>query len=85
MTIWELEKVIREREEILLFVRGPVAAKVGEFHYERAAWGSMSITEWLQKRVYPCTGQYEVVVVDGHLNTPHGRTKLSTLRDTYDR
>lgn len=86
MTVWELEQAIYDKEEVRVVIRAPWRTAVGDYEYQRAAAGSSTITEWLQQRVQPLLrGGEELVVVDGNGGLPHGRTKMSTLRATYER
>lgn len=85
MNIWELEQAIYEREEVRIVVRGPIRTQVDDYQYQRAASGTSSVTEWLNQRVYPLTGTHEIVVIDGNGAIPHGRTRMATLRASYER
>jgi len=85
MTAWELEHRIYEKEEVRIVIRTPSGSDLGSYNYQRAAPGTMSVTEWLRSRVYGLTEDLEVVVVDGNGAVPHGRTRMSTLRASYER
>jgi len=68
----------------VLVVRAPASTKVDAYDYDRKASGNASISDWLATRVMPKIGELECLIIDGmHNPKPHGRTKLSTLRDTY--
>jgi L,D-peptidoglycan transpeptidase YkuD (ErfK/YbiS/YcfS/YnhG family) len=85
ISVAEFEAKVLEQEEVVIKVRASVGTKVNDYSYQRKAAGSQSITEWLEGRVKPCLNGLEVVVVDGDYSTPHGRTKLETLRQSYER
>jgi hypothetical protein len=82
-TIGQFELAVLSLEEVRVVVRGPSTAKVKGYDYERSAAGNTSITSWIATRIKPLIGDFEVVVVDGSGVVPHGRTKLSNLRDSY--
>ena len=85
MNAWELEHRIYEMEEVRIVIRTPSSNPLQGYTYQRAAPGTMSVSEWLRNRVYGLTGNLEVVVVDGNGAVPHGRTRMSTLRASYER
>ena len=85
MRIDEFEEAVLALEEIVIRIRAPVGAEVDEYDYMRQASGTSSVTDWLHKRIYPRLGDYEVCIIDGTWRNPHGRTKLDTLRSSYDR
>ena len=85
ISVRDLEKRILELEEVVLTVRAPADTMVEDYCYERKAAGNSSVTDWLDGRVKPLIGGYEVAIVNGDYASPHGRTKLSTLRDSYEK
>ena len=87
MTIKELEQDVYDLDEIRIVVRAARNLDVGEYRYERKASDNTSITEWLDQRVYPLLGpeRVRVEVIDGYGALPHGRTRLSVVRDSYAR
>ena len=85
MRIAEFEATVLEVEEIVIRIRAPVGTEVGDYEYERQAAAETSVTEWLRARVIPKLNGDQVCVFDGYSNEPHGRTKLRTLRASYDR
>jgi hypothetical protein len=85
ISVREFETKVLELEEIIIRVRAPSGTKVEDYDYERKAAGNQSISDWLDGRIKPLIGDNEVDVLDGNYATPHGRTKLETLRASYER
>jgi L,D-peptidoglycan transpeptidase YkuD (ErfK/YbiS/YcfS/YnhG family) len=85
ISVAEFETKVLEQEEILIKVRASVGTKVKDYDYSRKASGNQSTTDWLEGRIKPCLEGIEVVVIDGDYSTPHGRTKLDTLRASYEK
>ena len=84
MQALKFEQKVFEKEGVRIVIRADSEAKVEKFDYQRCATGSMTLADWLSKRIYPLTGKYEVVVVNGRGETdPHGKTHMETLRDSY--
>ena len=85
ISVAEFEAKVFEKEEILIRIRAPSSAKVDDYNYSRKAAGSQSVTEWLEGRIKPNLKGYEVTIIDGDYTQPHGRTKLDTLRASYEK
>lgn len=85
MTVDEFENTVLRLEEIVIRIRTSVYEEIDAYDYQRRASGSTSVTEWLNTRIYPFLGNHEMCIIDGNWQHPHGRTKLSTLRDSYDK
>lgn len=85
MRVDEFEQAVLEIEEIVIRIRARPDAEVGNYDYRRRASAETSVTEWLNTRIIPNLNGRHVSIVSGHFNQPHGRTKLRTLRDSYDR
>lgn len=85
ISVAEFEAKVLAQEEIVIRIRAPSSAKVSDYTYERKAAGNQSTTDWLEGRIKPLINNYEVVVVDGDYTTPHGRTKLDRLRNSYEK
>jgi hypothetical protein len=84
MQVWKFEKKVYEIEGVRIIVRANTDATVEEFDFERCASGNTTLADWLARRIYPYTGDYEVTVVSGSgALDPHGKTHMSTLRDSY--
>lgn len=85
MRVSEFEQAVFDTEDIVIRIRAPLGEEVDNYEYERQASGGTSVTNWLYTRIYPRMRGYEVSIVDGNGQTPHGRTKLETLRASYER
>jgi hypothetical protein len=85
MTAAEIEQAVYEREEVRIVIRAPSRAVLGDYTNVRAAPGTASVAEWLAQRILPQMVGQEVVVIDGNGAIPHGRTRMATLRASYER
>lgn len=85
ITVRALEEKILLLEDVVITIRAPSTTLVGDYDYQRKAAGTMSVSDWLEGRVKPVVGSHEVAIVSGNYTAPHGRTKLSTLRDGYEK
>lgn len=54
-----------------------------QYSYERALKGSKNVREWRESRFAKHYPGFEVQVLDAVGHTAHGRTLLTTVRDTY--
>ncbi|MCX7676070.1 MAG: hypothetical protein N2Z59_01680 [Alteraurantiacibacter sp.] len=85
ISVKEFEAKVLELEEIVIRVRAPSGTKIEDYDYERKAAGNQSTSDWLEGRIKPLLGGHEVDVLAGDYATPHGRTKLETLRASYEK
>ena len=85
MTAAEIEQAVYDLEEVRIVIRAPARAPMGDYTNVRAAPGTASVAEWLAQRILPLTGGNEVLVIDGNGAIPHGRTRMATLRASYER
>lgn len=85
MTIEEFENAVLRLEEIVIRIRAPMQTEVETYDYERRASATSSVREWLHTRILPKVGDNSVSVLDGYGREAHGRTRLDTLRQTYER
>lgn len=79
----ELERQIFELEEIRVVIRNNKTTQYSSYNYTRKAASNTSITDWYMTRLKPIIGEDEAVVIDGNGNTPHGRTNIETVRNSY--
>lgn len=85
ISVAEFEAKVLEKEEIVIRIRAPSGTKVDDYTYERKAAGNQSTADWMEGRIKPLLGGHEVDVVGGNFTSPHGRTKLATLRSSYEK
>lgn len=81
----ELERQIFELEEIRVVIRNNKATQYSNYNYTRKAASNTSITDWYLTRLKPIIGEDEATIIDGNGNTPHGRTNIETVRNSYIR
>jgi hypothetical protein len=80
----EIEQTVFDLEEIRIVIRAPISDNLGDFNYTRKAADNASVSEWLEQRIKPLLNDCAVVVIDGTGVSPNGRTKLSTVRASYE-
>ena len=85
ISVREFEAKVLDIEEIVIRVRAPAGDEVDDYCYERKAAGNQSTTDWIQGRLRPLLGDFEIEVVAGDYAAPHGRTRLETLRASYEK
>ena len=85
VSISTFEQQISNLEEVSITVRAPGDKLVPEYPYSRKAAGNVSIKEWIDTRVSPLIPDYEISVINGYGETPHGRTNMETVRNSYRR
>lgn len=85
MRVGEFEQAVFELEGIVIRIRASKNEEVKDYNYSRSAGGETTISEWLKTRIHSKLGDYDVSVIDGNHQQPHGRTRLRILRDSYDR
>ena len=80
----DLERQIYEKEEIRVVVRAKQDTQFSPYSYDRKAATNTSATVWYNTRLKPIIGEdIDAVIIDGHGNIPHGRTKMDTIRNSY--
>lgn len=80
----DLERQIYEKEEIRIVIRAKESQQFDSYSYSRKAATTVSATDWYNTRLKPLLGNdVDAVIIDGHGNIPHGRTKLDTIRNSY--
>lgn len=84
-TVRELEAQILEKEEIVVVIRAKPTQEIGDYTYERKAAGNTSVSDWVEQRLKPILNGLDFTIVSGEYTHPHGRTKMSTLRDGYEK
>jgi hypothetical protein len=82
-TIQEIEDKIWEVEGIRVVIRGPEKQAADNYNFQNAAQENWSITKLIDSRIRPCIPDFEVMVIQGNGEEPHGRTLLKNVRGTY--
>ena len=85
MQAWKFEQKVFAKEQVRIVIRAGSEAPVNRFGYDRAAKGTTTLHDWLNTRIYPLTGDLDIVVINGRGEIdPHGSTHMSTLRASYE-
>jgi phage major head subunit gpT-like protein len=87
IAVRDFEKKVRELEEISIVIHAPSSTMVEDYAYKKKAASTASLTEWIDTRVKPALNGHEFSIINAEYvaDTPHGRTKLETLRSSYER
>jgi len=83
MKICDIENKAWTMDGIRIIIRGSEQKKLGNYSQKNAAQGNWSITKYLDSRIKPLIADCEVLVLLGDGEQPHGRTLLSSVRDSY--
>ncbi|MCY4304370.1 MAG: hypothetical protein OXC62_06270 [Aestuariivita sp.] len=84
ITIAEFESKVFEIEDIKLIMRGKISELVDDYPYERRASNNMSLNAYIETRIKPLIGDFTSEIIDGTLRKAHGKSKLQTIRESYD-
>lgn len=79
----ELERQIFEKEEIKVVIRAARGEMFPSYPYQRKMSQNSTVTEWTDSRIKPLLGDTEFEIVRGDGNSPHGRSKMETVRNSY--
>ena len=80
----ELERQIFEKEEIKVVIRMPSNKQFPSYPYQRKAANNMTVSEWIDSRIKPIIGNdVQIEIIKGDGSSPHGRTKMETVRNSY--
>lgn len=87
ISVREFERKVLELEEVSITIRAASSEQVPDYTYARKAAATMSITDWVDNRIKPNLQGLEFAVINSEYiaETPHGRTKMETLRSSYER
>ena len=83
MKVQELEDKVWAQDGIRIVVRAAADTEIGNYKLKNAAQAAWSITEFIKKRISPVLNGMDVAVIMGDGEQPHGRTLLSSIRDSY--
>lgn len=79
----ELERQIFDKEEIKVVIRTSRSTEFPPYDFQRKAALNTSVSEWMETRVKPLVGDVEVEIIKGDGSTPHGRTNIEKVRNSY--
>ncbi|MGE4263893.1 MAG: hypothetical protein AB7E46_05405 [Desulfovibrio sp.] len=83
MTIREFESAFWDVERIFIVIRGDQNALVGDYDYERRMGKDFILSDLRIGRIDKLVKGFSYTILDGELLAPHGKTKLSTIRESY--
>jgi len=85
-TASDIERQIFEKEEIRVIIRAPQDERFPKgYEYDRKSAVSTSAKVWIDKRLSPIIDNFEATIIDGNGQIPHGKTKLETIRKSYNK
>lgn len=79
----DIENKAWSMDGIRIIIRVKESKDLQDYTHKNAAQGSWSVTKYLESRIKPLIGSNEVVVLLGNGEQPHGRTLLSSVRESY--
>jgi uncharacterized phage protein gp47/JayE len=83
MNIAEFENAVWAIEGVRIVIRSNSGDEIEDYDYKRAAQDTWRVTQLLDNRIYPKTGNREILIVQGDGEQPHGSVILRTLRGSY--
>lgn len=83
--LWQYERDAGKMEGLVIVGRADKNMLVPKYPFERRASGSCNVTSFINQRIKPYLGEIDVEILDGNAIQPHGRTLLSTCRDTFEK
>ncbi len=83
MKIHEIENKAWSMDGVRIIIRGSENEDLNDYTQKNAAQASWSVTKYIETRIQPLIGDKEVIVLLGDGEQPHGRTLLSSVRDSY--
>lgn len=84
ITAKEFEERVLQVEGISITLRCPANTEVEAYPYKRASRDDTTLTEFKKLRLASLTNEnIPYVIHDGSTEEPHGKTKLSSIRESY--
>ena len=83
MEIHEIENKAWSMDGVRIIIRGAENEDLDDYTQRNAAQANWSVTKYIDARIKPLIGDKEVIVLLGDGEQPHGRTLLSSVRDSY--
>jgi len=87
ISVREFERKVRALEEISIVIHAPASTLVPDYDYSRQSAATASLTQWQNSRIRPLLGALEYSLINSNYapETPNGRTKMETIRASYER
>ena len=85
MTIKEFEGIVWQIDGVRVVIRATPDVQVDDYTFKNAFQSNLSVTKFLNVRILPFVRGYEAFVIDGKGEIPHGRTLVSSVRESYGR
>ena len=83
MKIHEIENKAWSMDGVRIIIRAAENEDLGDYTQRNAAQANWNVTKYIDTRIKPLIGDKEVIVLLGDGEQPHGRTLLSSVRDSY--
>lgn len=83
--IQSVEKEIFDREGFVAIFRSNQNKLVPTYSFAKAAPGSWSVSDFIQKRLKSRYPLENFEIFNGNVESAHGRTKLSNVRKSYQK
>ena len=83
MKIHEIENKAWSMDGVRIIIRGSENEDLNDYTQRNATQANWSVTKYIETRIKPLIGDKEVIVLLGDGEQPHGRTLLSSVRDSY--
>lgn len=79
----EFERQVFDKEEVKLILRTPREQMFPAYNFQNKAASNMSISDWVETRVRKLVGDTQIEIIKGDGSTPHGRTHIEKVRESY--
>lgn len=84
MNVEEFVDAVWETDGVRISVWAPRNTEIETpYEFTRALDGGRTVKDLRRLRIDPCLGGLEYEIQDGDFDTPNGKMKLTTLRDSY--
>lgn len=84
VNIRDIENKAWSMDGVRIVIRGDENSELEDYNQQNAAQASWSTKKYLDSRIKPLIGDHDVIVLMGDGEQPHGRTLLSSVRDSYN-
>lgn len=81
----ELEKQVLDKEQIRIVVRDDGSKLFPAYAYDRKAAGGSTVADLKINRLDKIMGDVPYEIISGDGTSPHGLTKVDTLRKSYQK